>query len=245
MKLELRDISFSYTRKTTTLDNISFTLAPEELTVLAGVNGCGKSTLLKIMAGILSPQCGSVCLDDVPLKTIPPRTRAKSLAFMPQHPEIPAGFTVEETVLCGRYPYAEPRRVSQEIITQIMADTGISHLAGRRLTELSGGERQRVFLTLALAQQPKILLLDEPFSALDPAAVRELFALLLKLKTQYHLTVVMVLHDINRALHYADRLIGIKAGKILFDAPPTQAVPHLAPLYDLPPEALTAQTFFV
>ena len=237
MKLELRNISFSYTPQSTVINAVSLTLVPEELTVLAGVNGCGKSTLLKIMAGILTPQRGSVYMDDVPLKTIPPRTRAKSLAFMPQHPEIPAGFTVEETVLCGRYPYAEPRRVSQNIIAQVMADTGISHLAGRRLTELSGGERQRVFLTLALAQQPQILLLDEPFSALDPAAVLELFSLLLKLKTQYHLTVVMVLHDINRALHYADRQIGIKGGNIMFDTPPSQAVPHLAPLYDLPPEA--------
>ena len=245
MKLEVRRISFGYTRKTTVLNDISFTLAPEEMTVLAGVNGCGKSTLLKIMAGILAPQNGDVYLNDVPLTAIPPRQRATMLAFMGQSPEIPAGFTVEETVLCGRYPYAEPRAVSRDIINGIMHDTGISHLAGRRLAELSGGERQKVFLALALAQQPQILLLDEPFSALDPAAVRELFTLLLRMKTQYQLTIVMVLHDISRALHYADRIIGLKGGRVRFDATPENSIPHLAPLYDLPDDAVSMQMCFV
>ena len=245
MKLEVRGISFGYTRKKTVLNDISLALAPEELTVLAGVNGCGKSTLLKIMAGVLTPQCGNVYLNDTRLTAIPSRNRAKMLAFMGQSPEIPAGCTVEETVLCGRYPYAEPRTVSRNIIDTVMHDTGISHLAGRRLAELSGGERQKVFLTLALAQQPQILLLDEPFSALDPAAVRELFTLLLKMKKQYQLTVVMVLHDINRALHYADRIIGLKEGKIMFDAAPENSIPHLAPLYDLPEDAVNMQMCFL
>ena len=91
MKLEVRGISFGYTRKKTVLSDISLALAPEELTVLAGVNGCGKSTLLKIMAGVLTPQCGNVYLNDTRLTAIPPRNRAKMLAFMGQSPEIPAG----------------------------------------------------------------------------------------------------------------------------------------------------------
>lgn len=242
MKLEVKNLFFSYNSKNPVLENINLDLTENSISVLAGMNGCGKSTLLKLLAGLLKPASGSIILDGLPLKDISRRELAKKLAYLPQTPELPAGFSVEELVLCGRYPHASTRQHDRGVVAQLLETIGISHLAKRQLSTLSGGERQRCFLALVLAQEPSILLLDEPFSALDPAAFRELFNLLIKVKQQYSLTVIIVLHDINRALNYGDRIIGIKNGKISFDLPSHQATDHIQVLYNLPDSAIICNT---
>ena len=150
-----------------------------------------------------------------------------------------------ERNLCARYMHNSSAAENRRIITETMETIAITHLAERQLGELSGGEKQRVFLGFILARQSKVWLLDEPFSALDPAAFRELFTLLVKLKQQYSLTILIVLHDINRALNYGDRIIGMKNGRICFDLPPESAGDRIQQLYDLPDSALQYKQVFL
>ena len=176
------------------------------------------------------------------LKKISKNKLAEIVAYLPQNPEIPAGFTVMELLECGRYICRTGKQQNREIIRQIMEDTGVTELASRQLNTLSGGEKQRVFLAFALVRQPEILLLDEPFSALDPKAIGELFQLLIKLKEEHTLTVVTVLHDLNRALKYCDFIAGMKDGKISFNLPPSEAAAKIPELYDLPENACITDT---
>lgn len=245
MKIELREISFAYRPGKMVLDHAATTPQENSISILAGVNGCGKSTLLKTAAGILRPDSGNILLDGVPLKQIHPRELARNLAYLPQNPPVPESFTVEELLACARYPHQSSGAVNRKIISESMEILGITALAQRQLSQLSGGEKQRVFLSFILARQAKVWLLDEPFSALDPAAFRELFDLLIKAKQQHSITVVIVLHDINRALTYGERIIGMKNGKISFDLPTDSAITQIGQLYDLPDSALQYKPVFL
>ena len=238
MKVEIQDICFGYAPGKLILEHLDYISAEQNISILAGVNGCGKSTLLKIMAGILTPHSGEVLLDGVPLKKIPARRRAQFLAYLPQNPVIPESFTVRELLDCSRYARGTSKKSDRAAVIRALEDTGIAHLADRQLSRLSGGEKQRAFLAFALAGESELLLLDEPFSALDPAAFRELFSLLVTLKTRRRFSVIMVLHDINRALRYGDRIIGLKNGRICFDLPSFEAGAAVPALYDLPDEAV-------
>ena len=237
MKLSAENICFGYSEKKSILNGIELSIADNALTAIAGCNGGGKSTLLKVLAGIVPPSSGNVYCDGKKLENIEQKKLAGMMAYLPQNPEIPAGFTVAELLECGRYPCGSGKREDRESICRIMEDTGITELEKRPLAALSGGEKQRVFLAFALVRKPEILLLDEPFSALDPKAVGELFQLLIKLKEEHKLTIVTVLHDINRALKYCDFIAGVKEGKILFNLPPAAAVEYIPALYDLPESA--------
>ena len=240
MIFELREVSFSYTPGHPVLEKLDYCSYSDAVSVLAGVNGCGKSTLLKLLAGLLKPEHGEIRLDGVPLNRIPNRDMAKKVAYLPQHPVIPEGFTVAELLDCVRYNLP----ITKASIQRAVEDTGISHLLKCQLAALSGGERQRVFLAFALARETGMLLLDEPFSALDPAAFREMFSLLIRMKAQRALTVIITLHDINRALVYGDRIIGLKNKNISFDLPPAEAAARVPELYDLPAESIITKTFF-
>ena len=237
MKLTAENIFFGYSEKKSILNGIELSIADNALTAIAGCNGGGKSTLLKILAGIIQPISGTVRCNGEVLENIEQKKLARIMAYLPQNPEIPAGFTVMELLECGRYPCGTGKQHNLEIIRQVIEETGIVELASRQLSTLSGGEKQRVFLAFALVRQPQILLLDEPFSALDPKAVGELFQLLIRLKEEHKLTIVTVLHDINRALKYCDFIAGVKDGKILFNLPVADAVEHIPTLYDLPESA--------
>lgn len=238
MILEAQNLSFKYNPGQTVLNGISLSIAEKELLVLAGVNGCGKSTLLKCLAGLHRCSAGMVLLNGTPMHKLSRQYRAQHIAFMSQSPEIPPGYSVRELVMCGRFPWNSSRRENIDAVEKIMTETGIDMLQNRQLDQLSGGERQKVFLAMALVQQPQILLLDEPFSALDPAAAWALFALINRMREEHRLAVVMVLHDINRALHCGERIVGLKQGKILFDLPADNAAEYIPELYDLPPEAV-------
>lgn len=234
MILEAEKIFFGYSEKNNVLNGVDLSISDNALTAVIGCNGGGKSTLLKVLAGIIMPASGTVRCNGEALKNIAQNKLAGMMAYLPQNPEIPAGFTVMELLECGRYPCGTGNRENREIICRIMEDTGITELETRSLASLSGGEKQRVFLAFALVRKPEILLLDEPFSALDPKAVGELFQLIIKLKEEHKLTIVTVLHDINRALKYCDFIVGMKEGKIQFNLPPVAAVGHIPALYDLP-----------
>ena len=241
MIFEVRGASFSYTPGDPVLEKLDFCSGSNMISVLTGVNGCGKSTLLKLLAGLLELDEGEILLDGVVLKNIPRRELAKKAAYLPQNPVIPAGFTVAEFLDCIRYNLP----ISKTAIRRAAEETGITHLLNSQLALLSGGEKQRVFLAFVLARETGILLLDEPFSALDPAAFRELFTLLIKLKENRKLSVIVTLHDINRALIYGDRIIGLKNRKIFFDLPPSEAVHKIPELYELPESSIVTKTFFV
>lgn len=235
---ELDSICFGYSKEKNILENISWKPVDQTVSILAGINGCGKSTLLKCLAGLLTPTSGTIRLNGIPLKEIPRHQLAEMIAYLPQNPLIPESFTVTELLNCSRYPYRESNSDTQKFVRQSMEDTGITHLANRQFEQLSGGEKQRVMLAFALVRNAGILLLDEPFSALDPAAFRELFSLLIKLKQSRNLSIITVLHDINRALNYGDRIIGIKNGTLMFDLPPGDAAGKVQELYDLPDSAV-------
>jgi iron complex transport system ATP-binding protein len=243
--IEAIDLSFAYEPGKPILKNINWSSVPETVSVLAGVNGCGKSTLLKCLAGLFVPDKGEIRLDGVPLKKIPVKQRAAQVAYLPQNPVIPESFTVRELLECSRYSLRDSAGHRREIIGRTMEDCGISGLAERQFVQLSGGEKQRALLAFVLVRDARILLLDEPFSALDPAAFRELFSLLIRLKKERSISVVTVLHDINRALNYGDRIVGIKNGAVQFDLTPKAAAEKVPQLYDLPDNSIVNGKFFL
>ena len=245
MILEAIDLGFAYKPGKPILEDVNWECMPGAISVLAGVNGCGKSTLLKCLAGLLVPTGGEVWLDDTPLKKIPVKKRAELLAYLPQNPVIPESFTVKELLECSRYSLRDSAGHRREIIHRTMEECGISHLAERQFMQISGGEKQRALLAFALVRETRILLLDEPFSALDPAAFRELFSLLIRLKKERSISVVTVLHDINRALNYGDRIVGVKNGTVQFDLPPAKAAEKVPQLYDLAGDAIINGKFFL
>ncbi|ENO85788.1 ABC transporter ATP-binding protein [Thauera linaloolentis] len=203
-------------------------LQPGTTTCVIGPNGCGKSTLLRALGGLLRPSAGQVCLDGTPLAAWPAKALARRLASLPQAPSAPDGLSVRQLVGHGRYPHqgllARRNAADEAQIDWALQATRIAHLQRRAFHTLSGGERQRAWLAMTLAQQADILLLDEPTTWLDMGHQAELLELLAALQHARGLTVVMVLHDINHASQYADRLLAMRDGRILADGAPADIV---------------------
>jgi len=195
-----------------------------QVTVVVGANGCGKSTLLRGLGRLLRPVAGRVLLGGDDLGGLSTRQVAAVLGLLPQQPVAPEGITVGDLVGRGRYPHQGPfRRWTAEdaaIVAHALAVTGTHDLAAQRMDELSGGQRQRVWIAMALAQQPGILLLDEPTTYLDVAHQVEVLELLASLNRERGTTVVMVLHDLNLAARYADHLVVMGEGRILREGRP-------------------------
>lgn len=198
------------------LHGITLDIAAGQSAAIIGPNGSGKSTLLKCMARLLQPWKGSVLLDGQPLGARPTREIAKRVAVLSQNPVAPPELTVAELAGYGRYPHVSWSErfgsADHAAVDRAIEACALRELAGRKLATLSGGERQRAWLAMALAQEPRILLLDEPIAALDIAHQLELLELLKTLNARDGITVVMVLHDINLAMRYADRMVLMKAG---------------------------------
>lgn len=189
-----------------------------EIVTFLGRNGCGKSTLLKVVTGNLVPDEGSVTIAGKSVKAYDRITMAREVAFLPQVHEMPRDMTAEELVSCGRYPYQHwwsgVSQKDRDVIRRAMEKTNTLHLRERTVVSLSGGERQRVWIAMALAQEPKILLLDEPTTYLDICHQLEVLELLKELNEKEGLTVVMVLHDINQACRYSTKLMIVEDGVI-------------------------------
>ncbi|OQY95111.1 MAG: hypothetical protein B6D41_06540 [Chloroflexi bacterium UTCFX4] len=168
--LSAENISFAYA-KLSTLVEVDFTLRPGALRALLGPNGSGKTTLLKILAGILSPTRGVVKYQDTDLKKMSRREIARRIALVPQELNLQFSFTVQQMVMLGRTPHSHalggPSKQDREIVERVMDMTAIAAMRDRVITELSGGEQQRVVIAMALAQEPQILILDEPTVQLE------------------------------------------------------------------------------
>jgi iron complex transport system ATP-binding protein len=210
------------------LDGLDLSVARGEMVALLGANGSGKTTLLNVMAGTITPSSGSVELLGRPLPSWSRGEIARSVAVLPQSLELPAGFRVAEVVAMGRTAHGARwfgwTPADLLAVEDALRDADAADLADRPVTELSGGERQRVLVALALAQEPSLLLLDEPTTHLDVAHAAWLLASVARLRQLRGLTVVMVLHDLVLASAWAPRVVVLKAGGILVDGAPDEAL---------------------
>jgi len=206
------------------LRGVSTSLKPGELVGLIGPNGAGKTTLLKVLGGLLQPTGGEVRLLGEPLARYQPRQVARLIAHVPQSTLTDFAFTVREVVLMGRSPHLGRFQIEQtadrEISQRAMERLHVEGLADRLITTLSGGERQRVFIARALAQQPRVLLLDEPTANLDVRHQLDVLELVADLARAENLGVIAALHDLDLAAHYCDRLVLMEAGRVLADSAP-------------------------
>ncbi|MBV9710865.1 MAG: ABC transporter ATP-binding protein, partial [Ktedonobacteraceae bacterium] len=199
-----------------------------EMVGLLGPNGSGKTTLLRLLSGVLQPQQGQILLMGRDLRAWGRRSSARRIALVPQELHMPFAFTVEHMVSLGRTPFLKPflgarTQHDRQIVEEAIEATGIAPLAGNIFNELSGGERQRVMIAMALAQQPAVLLLDEPTSHLDIKYQIETLELVQKLHSQRGVTVVAALHDLNLAARYFPRLLLFQRG-IVADGAPTEVL---------------------
>jgi len=225
--LDIRQVSFSYTDGLV-LGDVDLAVSAGEMVGLLGPNGSGKTTLLKLAAGVLKPGQGDIRLDGSDMKHLSRKVVARSVAVMPQQFHIPFAFTVSEVVMLGRTPFirtlAGETAADREAVNSALAVAGIDDLAGRRFDELSGGERQKVVLAMTLAQQPSLLLLDEPTLHLDITHQVEILERVRSLNREQGLTVIAAMHDLNLASLYFDRLVLLKGGKVIIDGTPEQVL---------------------
>lgn len=230
MRLAVEDLVLAHGRREV-VHGVSFTVEHGEMVALVGPNGSGKSTLMRGMARLHKPSRGRVMLGERDIRGLSPRAVARQLAVLPQAPAA-IDITVRELVFRGRYPHqGMMQRITRddvEAVTWALDATDCRRLEDRPLTSLSGGERQRAWIALALAQQPDVLLLDEPTSFLDVSHQVEIMELLRRLHGQ-GMTIVAVLHDLMLAGRSVDRIIALAGGRIAFDG---------APAAVLEPEAL-------
>ena len=246
MSLEVQDLTGGY-GEIAIAHNITLSLQPGEWLSLIGANGSGKSTLLKLVSRILTPHKGSVLLDGKEIHTQPAAIVAQKLAILPQQQTVPEGLTVRQLVSLGRAPHQgwwqwELSKEDAQKVELAIAQTGIDEFRDRPVEQLSGGERQRAFLALALAQNPQVLLLDEPTTYLDICYQLQLLELLKKLNIEQRLTIVTVLHEINLAARYSSRIAMLNKGQLYCVGTPAQVLTpdNLAQIFGV--EAIILET---
>lgn len=226
--MDINQLQFHYKNSEAIIRSLSTTIAAGKITTILGPNGSGKSTLLSLMAKNLVPTSGQVIVNGRDLQQLTQKELARQLAVVHQQNEAPIDLTVERLVAFGRLPYrhlfSSDTQEDKEAVEWAMACTGLASLKSKPLIELSGGQKQRAWIAMALAQQTKILLLDEPTTYLDMYYQIELLELVRSLNRQFGLTIVMVLHDVNQAVRYSDELKVMKEGQIVAEGEPKQIV---------------------
>ena len=227
------------------LRGINLAARAGEIVAVVGPNGVGKSTLIRAVSGTLSIDAGSIQLDDVDLPALRPAERARLIAVVPQAANLPEAFTVSEIVLMGRTPHLplwgrESRRDCR-VAWDAMCRTDLEEIADRRVGELSGGERQRVVVARALAQEPRVLLMDEATAHLDLKHQVTTLELVRTLARDSGLTVIATLHDLNQVALFADRVALLADGKVRVAGLPAEVLTsaNLSEVYDLPVEVMT------
>ncbi len=225
--LELHNISAAYHNRYI-LEDISLRIRKKEFTGIIGPNGAGKTTLLKIMTGIKSPEKGQVRLNGKNINHLTKKQIAKIMAVVPQSSFIPPLFTVEDVVSMGRYPFRQFRLTDTEhdtaCVDAAIEKTGIQSFRSRMICELSGGQRQEVIIARALAQTPRVFVLDEPTANLDIKHQMKILCLAAALVRDDGLAAVMVIHDLNLAARFCDRLILLHDRKIMAMGPPEKVL---------------------
>ena len=217
MKLEVQELRAGYGAKLV-LDGVGLTVPEGSIVTLLGPNGCGKSTLLKVIGRLLKPKSGNVLLDGKAVHACDTAALARRMAILPQLHHASGEITVNELVGFGRFPHRTGLGVmnahDREVVAEVLRMTRLTELRNRRIATLSGGERQRAWIAMTLAQQPQLLLLDEPTTFLDIRCQFEIIELVRDLNRRLGLTVLMVLHDLNLAARCSDRLITLKNRKV-------------------------------
>jgi iron complex transport system ATP-binding protein len=225
--LRVRGLAAGY-GATRVIEGIDVDAAPGELLAIIGPNGCGKTTLLRAITGVLRPQAGAIAIGGDPIAGMNAQAVARRIAVVAQAGAVPEGFSAFEVALMGRAPHL--RLLQSEgshdvaIVRDAMERADCWHLRARPVEQLSGGERQRVIIARALAQQPELLLLDEPTSHLDIQHQVETFRLVLELCRQQQLAAVAVVHDLTLAATFADRIAMMSQGRIVASGPPADVL---------------------
>jgi len=236
--IDARNISFSYATKPV-MGDVSFTIDEAQVVAVIGPNGSGKTTLLKIINGTLFPDDGQMLIDGKETGRWQRKEIAQKVAIVPQETAMIFPFYAEEIVLMGRFPhlgrYGFEDKKDYKIVHEAMEKTDTLAFADRRFSELSAGERQRVLIARALAQEPKVLLLDESTVFLDLKHQSQFLALLRQLNTEQQLMVIFVTHDINLAAQNADRIILLYFGKIYAIGKPAEVITaaNIKEVYDV------------
>jgi iron complex transport system ATP-binding protein len=236
--LKLERVSFAY-RDAPVFSGFDLSVGEGEMTAVLGPNGSGKTTLVRLAVGHLDPSEGSVVLRGTGLADLAPRERARTISVVPQESLLAFDFKVHEIVLMGRAPHQGILGIDgeddREIARESMEQTAVAHLAERRFRELSGGERQRVVIARALAQRPRLLLLDEPTAFLDLKHRLSVYSLLGRLNRDLGITIVVVSHDINLAARHCDRVVLLHRGAVAADGPPDEVltVENLRSVYEV------------
>lgn len=238
MAIEIKELQTGY-EDTIVIPHMNLKIPEGKITMIIGSNGCGKSTLLKSIGRIIKPTKGGVYLDGTLLKRMAPKDIARRMAILPQNPVVPQKITVKELVAFGRYPYQTAfsgmSDKDHDIINWAMQETGVTELKDREVDQLSGGQRQRVWIAMTLAQKTDILILDEPTTYLDMAHQLEILTLIRKLNEKNKTTVIIVIHELNLAAKFANHLIGMRKGEVIFEGHPLDVVnkENLKELYQI------------
>jgi len=246
--LEARDVAFAYRQHQPVLHGVSARFATGRLSCILGPNGSGKTTLLRCLLGRFRPDAGAVLLDGRPVARYSRRQLARLMAYVPQFPTSAFAFSVREIVLTGRYAHTGALGLAgkrdRAVARQAMVMTETLGFADRTLEQLSGGEAQRVMIARALAQQPQVLLLDEPTSHLDIKNQLVIYGMMVRLGHHWPMSVVCVSHDINLAARFADELVLMRGGEVLAAGPPAEVIRAdvLRRTYDAEVELIPAGT---
>jgi iron complex transport system ATP-binding protein len=236
MILEVSGIACAYDGADV-LSDVTLRLAPGDFTAVAGPNGSGKSTLIRALSRVLRPRLGSALLEGQDLYALPARQSARAIAVLPQESSLEFEFSCEEVVRMGRAPHLGRFETESErdrtVVREAMERTATWDLRQRAILDLSGGERQRVLLARAFAQEPKVLLLDEPTAHLDLAFQVQILRLVRELRNEKKTAVLASLHDLNLAVAYADRIVLLSKGKIAAAGTPKDvpSEPVLQPVF--------------
>ena len=230
--IRARDLSKRYPGGTVGLDGVSLDVGAGEFVALIGSSGAGKSTLLRCLNGLVTPTAGAVSIDGLPVTGASReglRSVRASVGFVFQQFNLQRRLSVLDNVLVGTLSRVDPWRSllgrfsggEVERAHRTLRRVGLAGLEGRRADTLSGGQQQRVAIARALAQEPRVLLADEPMSSLDPASSRSVMELLRDINREDGLTVIASLHVLDLAVTYGQRIVGLRAGRVVHDGPPT------------------------
>lgn len=242
--MQIKQLTYTYPNQQRGIKQLSFDITPGAMTAVVGPNGSGKSTLFKLLSRELTPDSGEIRLEQRLLPDFSLKEYARKVAVVHQHNQLYDDITVLDLVRFGRLPYhsllTEP---DDDQLESILTYLELTPLKQQNVAQLSGGQQQRVWLAMALAQQPSYLLLDEPTTYLDLHFQASFMELLVKLNQEFGLTIVMILHDLNQALHFSQQVLMLAAGQVVATGTPRSVLtpPRLHKIFKINTKILTTE----